>query len=246
MILNIKHSAYQLILQLTQASEIGIARPILSLLCFIIMLVCTSVVTHAQSAPTTKEDTQQWNDNQVAVALNKQVDFNLYGTFRFGRNITHLVDRRTGVGFTFKVGKYLTFAPSYLNIRTRPFEGRRANENRLTFAATVRAPLGKFTLSDRNQFERRLRSTGDSTRYRNRLQIEHPFKVGKTSMQAFASDEVFYDWSVDDWVRNRLAVGVSRKFNTHFTSDLYYMRQNDGRSRPGDLHIIGVTYRIRL
>jgi hypothetical protein len=107
-------------------------------------------------------------------------------------------------------------------------------------------PLGKYTLSDRNQFERRLRAAGDSTRYRNRIQIEHPLKVGKTSVQLFASEEVFYDWSVDDWVRNRFAVGVSRKFNQHFTGDLYYMRQNDGRSRPGDLNIIGVTYRIRL
>ena len=66
------------------------------------------------------------------------------------------------------------------------------------------------------------------------------------SLQLFASDEVFYDWSFDAWVRNRFAVGVSRKFNKYFTGDLYYMRQNDGRSRPGDLHIIGATYRLRF
>ncbi|MEJ7712427.1 MAG: hypothetical protein WKF84_21880 [Pyrinomonadaceae bacterium] len=57
----------------------------------------------------------------------------------------------------------------------------------------------------------------------------------------FVADEVFYDWSVDDWVRNRFTIGVSKVFNKTFTGDLYYMRQNDGRSRPGDLHVIGTT-----
>jgi hypothetical protein len=41
-------------------------------------------------------------------------------------------------------------------------------------------------------------------------------------------------------------VGASREFNKHLTLELYYMRQNDGRARPGDLHIIGSLWRIKL
>lgn len=201
----------------------------------------------AQAAlPVPEDDTQMWHDAQASVALSKEVDFNLFGTVRFGRDLTHLVDRRAGVGFTFKLGKYLTLAPWYLNIATRPVAGRKGNENRLHLAATVRFPAGEFTISDRSLFERRLRFPLSSTRYRNRFQIEHGFKPNGVQLTLFASDEVFYDWSVDDWVRNRFAAGVSRRFNKYLTTDLYYMRQNDGRSRPGDLHVIGVTYRIRL
>ena len=219
----------------------------LSLMSVITMCVAMSTTSHAQiPAPLFKEDTQQWNDIQVAVEVTKHVDVNFYGTFRVGRDITHLVDRRTGVGFTFKVGKYVQLAPYHLNIVMRPSEGRKVNENRLILPITVRLPLGKFVISDRNQFERRLRFPVNSTRYRNRLQIEHPIKIEKTSLQLFVSEEVFYDWSFDAWVRNRFAVGVSRKFNKYFTGDVYYMRQNDGRSRPGDLHIIGATYRLRF
>jgi hypothetical protein len=200
-----------------------------------------------QTVPLTAEDdTQMWHDVQTATALSKEVDFNLFGTVRLGRDVTHLVDRRVGAGFTFKIGKYLTLAPWYLNSVTRPSEGRKGNENRLNFAATVRFPAGEFTLSDRNLFERRLRFPLNSTRYRNRFQIEHGVKPGGVQLGLFASDEVFYDWSVDDWVRNRFTAGMSRRFNKHLTADLYYMRQNDGRSRPGDLHVIGVTYRLRL
>ena len=221
--------------------------PALLALPLVVLLTGWLNFTQAQAAlPVPEEDTQMWHDAQAAVALSKEVDFNLFGTVRFGRDVTHLVDRRAGVGFTFKVGKYLTLAPWYLNIVTRPAEGRKGNENRLNFAATVRFPAGDFAISDRSLFERRLRSPSNSTRYRNRLQIEHGFKPSGVQLTLFASDEVFYDWSVDDWVRNRFSAGVSRRFNKYLTTDLYYMRQNDGRSRPGDLHVIGVTYRLRL
>lgn len=198
------------------------------------------------SAPPFKEDTQQWNDVQVSVPLNKEIDFSLTSTLRFGRNVTHLVERRVGIAFSFKVGKYLTLAPSYTNIVMRPTANRKVDENRLSFAATVGVPFGKFNLSDRNTFERRIRTPLNSTRYRNRLQLDHPVKFGKTFVQLFVSDEVFYDWGVDVWVRNRFTIGMTRRFNKYFTGDFYYMRQTDGRSRPGDLNVIGVTYRIRL
>ncbi len=194
-----------------------------------------------------QDDTQVWNDVQVSVPLNKQVDFVLNGTLRVGRDVSHLVDRRIGAGFLFKAGKYLTFYPSFLNIVTRPIENRKGNETRLSFAATARLPLGKFALSDRNLFQRRLRySQGNSTQYRNRLQIERPLEFGKMQLRIFASDEVFYDWSMDDWVRNRFAIGGSKPFTKQLTGELYYLRQNDGRSRPGDLHVIGTALRVRL
>ena len=176
----------------------------------------------------------------------KQVDFNLYSTFRIGRDITHLVDRRVGAGFTFRVGKYLTLSPYYLNIVMRPSERRKVNENRLLFPITVRVPLGKFLISDRNQFERRLRFPINSTRYRNRLQVEHAIGPDGLALSLFVADEVFYDWSVNRWVRNRFSVGGIKVFNKHFTQDFYYLRQNDGVSIPGDLNVIGTTLRFRL
>ena len=102
-------------------------------------------------------------------------------------------------------------------------------------------------MSDRNWFERRWREPQvDSWRYRNRLRVEHPFQIDKTKFNWFVSDEVFYDWSLNDWVRNRASVGANHAFNKLFTLELYYLRQNDGRSRPGDLQIIGSLWRFKL
>jgi hypothetical protein len=204
-------------------------------------------IVRGQSTVAPRRDTQEWNDVQVSVPVSKHFDFLLLGTLRVGRNITRPVDERIGSGFAFKVGKYLTFTPSYLHITMQPIKLVSVYENRLSFASTFRLPLKQFTLSDRNLFERRLRHPGgDSTRYRNRLQIEHPLKIGATKVNFFASDEVFYDWSFVAWVRNRFAVGVSKTFNKHFTQEVYYLRQNDDHSRPGDLNVIGSTFRFRL
>ncbi|HEX8097888.1 MAG TPA: DUF2490 domain-containing protein [Pyrinomonadaceae bacterium] len=215
----------------------------------VVVALCAASTARAQTrAPAPETDTQLWSDVQLAVPLGKTVDSVWSGTLRLGRNVKRPVDERVGLSFSFKLGKYLTAAPGYLRLWTQPSPGREGTEDRLLLPVTVRFPLGKtFVLSDRNQFERRYRKPqGVSTRYRNRLQIDRPVKFGKTALTLFAADEVFYDWSVNDWVRNRFSLGFSRKFNPHFTEDFYYLRQNDGRSRPGDLHAVGTTIRLRL
>ncbi len=219
----------------------------------LLLASCLSKVPAQARPPLPEEDTQLWNDLQIAVPVTKRVDFSFLGTFRFGRDVSIVVDRRIGAGFSYRAGRFLkqpndflTLSAWYFNSITRPREGDKAHENRLNLAATVRFPVGKVSLSDRNLFERRVRFPLSSTRYRNRLQLDYPAKLKDGQFGVFASEEAFYDWLVHRWVRNRVAVGVSRRFNKHFTGDVYYMRQNDGISRPGDLHIIGLNYRVRL
>lgn len=121
------------------------------------------------------------------------------------------MDERIGAGFTFRAGKYVSISPHYLHIGMQPFGGRRIRENRLVLPATLRFNVGKFRLSDRNQFERRLRNSGIKTnRYRNRFGVEHPIGSDKLGLTVFVADEVFYDSVVDRWTRNRFGFGVTK------------------------------------
>jgi len=209
------------------------------------MVVCIAPTVAQSRVP--ENDTQSWNDVQFTVPMTRKVDFVLLGTLRLGDNLTTPVDERFGFGFNYKLNKYVTLNESTFGREARPPNGRREHELRLTFGATLQKPFGKFTLSDRNWFEHRWREPQvDAWRYRNRVRLEHPFQINKHKFNWFISDEVFYDWSVNDWVRNRAAIGANHAFNKHFTLELYYMRQNDGRSRPGDLHIIGTLWRFKL
>ena len=194
-----------------------------------------------------RADNQLWNDVQVAVPLTKNIDFNMLGTLRLGRDISRPVDERLGTGFTFRFGQHLQIAPNYLYIGMQPFRNRRVWESRLSLPVTLRFNVEKFRLSDRNLFERRIRRPGiNSWRYRNRFQVEHPVGPSKWGLSLSVADEVFYDWSLNRWPRNRFAVGGSKVFNKHFTQDIFYLRQNDGVSVPGDLNVIGTSLRIKL
>jgi len=194
-----------------------------------------------------RTDTQFWSDVQVAVPVTKDIDFNVLGTLRVGRDISRPVDERLGMGFTFRFGQHVQIAPNYLYIGTQPVRNRKGWESRLSLPVTLRFNVDKFRISDRNLFERRFRRPGiNSTRYRNRLQVDHAVGPDKLNLSLFVADEVFYDWSLNRWPRNRFAVGGTRVFNKHFTQDIYYLRQNDGVSIPGDLHVIGTTLRVKL
>jgi len=211
----------------------------------LIAVLCVCAARAAAQVP--EKDTQSWNDVQLTVPMTRKAEFVVAGTLRIGGNLTTAVDERWGVGFNYKLNKYVTLSQLIFSREARPPNGRRERETRLAFGATLQKPIGKFTLSDRNAFERRWRAPQvDAWRYRNRVRLEHPFKIDKTKFTWFISDEVFYDWSLHDWVRNRAAIGAYHAFNKHFTLELYYMRQNDGRSRPGDIHIIGSVWRFKL
>ena len=213
---------------------------------FVITLLLVGVSSHA-SAQVDHTDNQQWTDVQLAVPVTKQFDFNVLGTLRLGRDISHSVDERIGVGFTWKYGTHLQVSPNFLYIGMQPLEGRRVWESRLSLPVTLRFNVQRFRFSDRNLFERRIRNSGlRATRYRNRFQVEHPVGPAKENWSLYVADEVFYDWLFDRWVRNRFTVGASKVFNKHFTQDYYYLRQNDGISIPGDLNVIGTTLRLRL
>ena len=212
------------------------------------MLLLAAGVVRGQSTSSQRRDTQVWNDTQLAIAINKKVDFILLGGLRLGGDIRRPVNERIGFSFSFKAGKYLTLTPSYLYLATQPLKNQKGFENRLTLAATVHVPIGGgFTLSDRNQFERRIRHKQvDATRYRNRLKIEQPLKIGTAKLNGLVADEVSYDRSDDAWVRNRFTIGVGKTFNEHFTGELYYLRQNDSHTKQGDLNVIGTTLRFHL
>ena len=220
----------------------GYGAPILAAM---LLVMGSGVFSQAQRP--LKSDTQFWNDTLLTMPIHKRVDFGFTLTTRTNSHLSDVLDERWGAGWIIKVNKYLTFTPSYFHRQARQPRLIKEHEERLTLGATLRFPVRKFTVIERNGFERRWREPQrDAWRYRVRGQIEHPFTVKKFNLTGYVSDEIFYDWSVHRWVRNRFAVGGYHAFNKHFTLDLYIMRQNDGLSRPGDLTVLGSQMRFRM
>ena len=175
-------------------------------------MLTISAIASGQTLKPLKSDTQFWNDTQLTVPVNKQVDFVLTLTTRTRRNITVLADERWGVGWVLKVNKYLSFNPFYFHREADPPHLRHEREDRLTLGATLRFPVKKFMLVERNWFERRWREPQvDAWRYRNRIQLEHPFTLNKAKFTGYVADEVFHDWSIQAFHAGSLSHATKRR-----------------------------------
>jgi Protein of unknown function (DUF2490) len=118
-------------------------------------------------------------------------------------------------------------------------------EIRFNLRIGYKFPIKSFGLSHRSWFEYRIRNTGNSWRYRPSLTFEKD--IGFIPKAKFyVTEEPFYDSSLKKFSRNRFTVGINKTLTKKLSLEVYYMRQNDGFSRPGDLNVIGTSWKIKL
>ena len=195
-----------------------------------------------------QDDIQSWNDLQLTVPLSKTVDFYTAVTGRFGKDVTRLNDGRYAIGFAWKPNASLNIMPFFWYINARNALSRFRRESRLNLRATYRRPITKkVVFVHRSTYEYRIRRPLNSWRYRGAVgfEIDIPKKIIPTA-KIITFDEVFYDSLLERFSRNRFAIGISKFLNKNLTLDVSYMRQNDGVSRPGDLHVIWTAWRVKL
>jgi hypothetical protein len=210
------------------------------------VLICSLVSVKAQTPPLIEQDdVQSWNDVQLTVPLSKKVDFVTQFTMRFGKNISRLNDGRFQFGFAYKPNKTWTIQPFYWFINSRDSRGRFRHEDRFNLRIGYKFPIKSFGLSHRSWFEYRKRNTGNSWRYRPSLTFEKELPK-KFKAKFYVTEEPFYDSTLDKFSRNRFTVGINRTLTKKLSVDLFYMRQNDGNSRPGDLQVIGTAWKIKF
>lgn len=216
------------------------------ILIILIVLFSVSISVKAQTPPLVEpDDNQSWNDLQLTVAMSKKFDFVTQITGRFGKNISRLNDARFQIGFVYKPNKTWSFQPFYWFINARDSRGRFRTEHRLNFKIGYKFPIKKFGLSHRSWFEYRMKTTGNSWRYRPSLTFEKDLPK-RFKSKFYVTEEVFYDSSLDKFSRNRFTVGINRTLTKHLSLDIYYMRQDDENSRPGNLNVIGTSWKVKF
>ena len=219
-------------------------------LAFLLLVVLT--VSAVSQTPLPRSDNQFWNETQLIINLSEKRDLVLIGGIRLGRDWQRPVDERIGGGIAFKINKYLTIQPTYMFVAYQPFPGREFSEHRAIMNVTGRFRVKRFTIADRNLIEQRIRPTGrDFTTYRNRLMIDHPVSLGRLKFNPFVSNEAWYTTQPVEsgrfgWSRNRFGVGILKQFSPKFYAEILYLRQNDGISRPGNIHTVMTFFRYTL
>lgn len=210
-----------------------------------LLMAACAVVSMGQASD--DEDLQSWNDLQIAITLGKKVDLLLLGTARFSNNITKFSEGRIGSGINWKATKALSVSPTYQYIETRNLAGQFHTEHRISFRGTYKFPIKRFGLSHRSIYEYRIRASGNTWRYRPSLTFEKalPETFIKGS-KIFITEEPFYVSTTRKFSRNRFSIGINKTLTKHLGLDIYYLRQNDGFSHPGDLNVIGTTWKYHF
>lgn len=214
-----------------------------NLLWIVFVITFTNIFVNAQD----DEDIQSWNDVQLTAPLSRQFDLVTSVTMRFGKNITRLNDGRYLIGFAWKPLKALSLTPFYWYIGARNSAGRFRTEHRLNLRAVYKFPVKSFGLSHRSIFEYRMRHTGNTWRYRPSLTFDKGIPENIIPKARFyVTEEPFYDSATSRFSRNRFTVGITKILSKTLSLDIYYMRQNDGFSHPGDLNVAGTSWKIKL
>ncbi len=218
----------------------------------LMVILCAAFSVNALAQARYETDFQLWNDTQFIVPLTKKKDWNfvLWTFGRFGNNVRATTDARIGGLITKKINKFVTVGGGYLYRYSNPTFQRKRYESRYLGLTTSTVPLDKkWTLVNRNlyQYENRY-SRPNATVVRNRLWLKREITVAKKKIEPFVSFETFYDFRLKDFARFRTQAGASHKFNSNFSADFYYVRQNEtgNRTRPGTLNGIGTSFRVNL
>lgn len=216
-------------------------------ICALLCALVLCPIYAAAQAVVDHDDHQSWNEFQISAPYNEQIDVFMTGTLRLGKNLSRVSEHRMGFGFAYKPRKDLSFSGSYLNIRARNSSGVFRLENRFVVYGRYAFPIKRFGLSHRSMFEWRLRSPRSSWRYRPSLTFEKEIpKKFIPGAKFFVTEEVFYDSALGRFSRNRFSLGIGKTINKKVSVDVYYLRQNDGFSVPGDLNVIGTSWKIKL
>lgn len=115
-------------------------------------------------------------------------------------------------------------------------------EDRIVLSVTPRArPGSRWLLEDRNRLELRWVDGKYSTRYRNRLTVEHDLKFNAFRMTPYAAVELYYSFSSGTLNEEQYSIGLQVPFHPVAMVEVYYLRQECTSCLPGDANMLGLT-----
>jgi hypothetical protein len=186
------------------------------------------------------QDFQQWNEVDLTANFHK-IDFLVPLLARTDTNLPNPVLAATGLTADLPLPAHLTLTVGYL-FADLPQPSLQVHVPLLALTPTFR--LGRFTLTDRNRFEKLLGYPTSPVRYRNRIFLDRPLG-SRNRYHLFADDEALWNLTALNWNQNRLQLGAGARLTRRLALDLYYLQRNAPAPSP-TIHALGATLRVAL
>jgi Protein of unknown function (DUF2490) len=118
--------------------------------------------------------------------------------------------------------------------------------NRLEPYVTIRVPTaGRLLISDRNRADLDWKSGNLSWHYRNRVDVERPWKIHGYHLSPYFSAEFWYTSQYSKWSTTSIFLGCLFPFGKHVDFNPYYEHQNNtGKSPNQQLNQLGLMLNL--
>jgi hypothetical protein len=215
--------------------------------CRLARLATLSAVLAVGASFARADETQQWDELKFVGKVSEHADIFAATTLRLAE-MAPTINRVSGqLGLNLHATTALTFSPNYQYIVNDPTEESGNWEHRPGIVAAINFPVGFAEATVDTGFEYRIREgKADSWRVRPKLKLKHQLGPKAWKADGYLANELFFDSTEDDFVRDRFFVGLEKKLGAGWTGDLYYCRQHQIRSSDPDLNIIGISMTLHF
>ncbi len=186
------------------------------------------------------QEFQSWNEVDLTTSW-RNVDFLLPLLARLDATLANPQLAATGIEADFPLRWHLTATGGYL-FAVLPQRSLEVHLPLVAIATSCR--FRRFTLADRNRFEKLIGFESGPVRYRNRFLVDRD--IGRSRRwHAFVDNEVIFNLSAGGWNQNRFQLGGGTRFTPRLSFDVYYLRR-DLSSSTQIAHVLGTTLKIGL
>lgn len=184
------------------------------------------------------DDWQYWNQLVLTHRFTDRLSLALTSDQRFEDDFSHFYFYSGMIVPTLRLAEGVSVGAGYRREQKEMDEQWMA-ENRLLLPLTLEWVPRPWVLQWRNQLEYRDLETRDRWRIRERLQIERPVKVGTLVVTPYASEEVFYDFTVEQRNQNRLVVGLSLPLRERVNLSVFYLNKAEKNGDWSTINALG-------
>lgn len=189
-----------------------------------------------------RDDWQSWNLIQARVKTTESITLRVQGeqwlTSDFSKASLHNVD----AGFLWRPLSFFEIGPFYRYQHVDSLTGPNTAEHRYYPEARLNYRIHAYEFSNRGRLEYRRLPQNHFWSYRNEVRAAYHFKIKKTPVSVYFSEEFFVREGRQGVSENRAAAGFQMRFHQHVGVALYYLvRHTQNKNDWKSDQVLGTT-----
>lgn len=194
------------------------------------------------------EDWRFWNTDIIQGRLTERSSAKIEGEFRFKDGMSEHYYTHADLSLTYNVVKWFDASLAYRQIYS--LEGADWKDtNYPHINGTIKWDWVDWKFSNRGRLAYSMpEGADDYWEFRNILVIKSPWEITPFKLNPYVSDEVFYNFDLEEWNENRASIGLSLPiFLENISGKVYYMYNSKKSQGEWDSYnILGTEVSVKF